>query len=160
VLVFSLAITVATGAVFGLAPSWVTAKAELSGSLKERGLSTTAGAGRRRLRIGLVVGEIALALMLLTGAGLLVRTFVALANVDLGIDPANVITMGIRLPAYKYPSAPQQAIFFRDLLHKVETAPGVKSAGAEGGGGNVFFRPEGQPAAAPGQEPTASSTGS
>jgi predicted permease len=156
VLVFSLVITVATGVMFGLAPSWVTMKAGLSDSLKESGLSTTAEAGRRLFRLGLVVGEIALALVLLTGAGLLVRTFVALANVDLGIDPAHVITVGIRLPAYRYGSAPQQAIFFRDLLQNVESAPGVKSAGAEGGGGNVFFRPEGQPAAAPGQEPTAS----
>lgn len=156
VLVSCLAITVATGAVFGLAPSWMAAKAGLSEALKEGGLSTTAEAGRRRLRNGLVVGQIALALVLLTGAGLLVRTIVELANVDLGINPANVITVGIRLPAYQYPSAPQQAIFFRDLLQKVENAPGVQSAGAKGSGGNVFFRPEGQPAEAPGQEPTAS----
>ncbi len=156
VLAFSLAITVVTGTVFGLAPAWVTAKAGLSESLKEGGLSTTAESARRRLRNGLVVCEISLALVLLTGAGLLVRTFIELANVDLGIDPANVITMGVRLPAYKYASAPQQAIFFRDLMQKIGSIPGVKAAGAEGGGGNVFFQPEGQPSAAPGQEPTAS----
>ena len=79
-----------------------------------------------------------------------------LADVDLGIDPTNVITMGIRLPSYKYSSAPQQAIFFRELMQRIGTAPGVKTAGAEGGGGNVFFQPQGQPPAAPGQEPTAS----
>ena len=64
--------------------------------------------------------------------------------------------MGIRLPAYKYPSAAQQAMFFRDLLQNIESIPGVKAAGAEGGGGNVFFQPEGQPPATPGHEPTAS----
>jgi len=156
VLVFSLAITMATGAIFGLAPSWATAKAGLSESLKEGGLSTTAEAGRRRLRNALVICEMALALILLTGAGLLVRTFVELANVDLGIDPTNVITMGLRLPAYKYTSALQQAVFFRDLMQKIENITGVKSAGAEGGGGNVFFQPQSQPPAAAGQEPTAS----
>ena len=156
VLAFSFAITVFTGALFGLAPSWVAAKAGLSESLKEGGLSTTAEAGRRRLRNGLVVCEIALALVLLTGAGLLARTFIELARVDLGIDPANVVTMGIRLPAYKYASPPQQAVFFRDVVRQVEQLPGVQAAGVQGGGGNVFFQPEGQPAAAPGQEPTAS----
>lgn len=156
VLVFSLAVTLVTGAVFGLAPSWAMAKAGLSDSLKEGGFRTTAEAARRRLRNGLVACEIALTLVLLTGAGLLVRTFIELANVDLGIDPTNVITMGIRLPAYKYASPPQQAVFFHDLIQKIESIPGVKAAGAEGGGGNVFFQPEGQPPAAPGQEPTAS----
>jgi predicted permease len=156
VLAFSLAITMVTGAIFGLAPSWATAKAGLSESLKEGGLSTTAEAGRRRLRNALVICEMALALILLTGAGLLVRTFVELANVDLGIDPNNVITMGIRLPAYKYRSGMQQAVFFRDLMQKIENISGVKYAGGEGGGGNIFFQPQGQPTAAPGQEPTAS----
>jgi putative ABC transport system permease protein len=156
VLLFSLAITVLTGAVFGLAPSLVATKTGLSDALKEGGLSTTAEAARRRLRNGLVVAEIALALVLLAGAGLLVRTFVELASVDLGIDPHNVVAMGVRLPAYKYPSAQRQAVFFRDLLQKIEAAPGIVAAGAQGGGGSIFFQPEGQAPAAPGQEPTAS----
>ncbi len=156
VLVFSLAVTVATGVIFGLAPSWATTKSGLSESLKEGGLSTTTESGRRRLRNALVVCEMALALVLLTGAGLLVRTFVQLVNVDLGIDPTNVVTLGIRLPDYKYASASQQAVFFRDLTEKIGNIPGVKAAGAEGGGANVFFQPQGQPPAAPGQEPTAS----
>jgi len=156
VLVFSLAITLATGVFFGLAPSWATAKTGLSESLKEGGLSTTAESGRRRLRNMLVAGEMALALVLLTGAGLLVRTFVGLVNVDLGMDPANVVTMGLSLPDYKYTSLPQQSAFYHDLLKKVENIPGVKAAGADAGGANVFFQPQGQPPAAPGQEPTAS----
>jgi len=155
VLVFSLAVTIATGIIFGLAPSWATAKTELSATLKESGVSTTTDIGRRQLRNMLVVCEMALALVLLTGAGLLVRTFVALANLDLGIDPNNVLTMGISLPDYKYGSVLQQALFYRDLMQKVESVPGVKAAGAEGGGSNVFFQPQGQPPAPPGQEPTA-----
>ena len=155
VLVFSLAITIATGVIFGLAPSWATAKTDLNESLKEGGLSTTTESGRRRMRNVLVVSEMALALVLLTGAGLLVRTFLRLVDVDLGIDPANVVTMGLRLPDYKYSSAAQQGIFYRELLQRIESTPGVKSAGAESGGAGVFFQPQGQPLAAPGQEPTA-----
>ena len=156
VLLFSLVITMATGAVFGLAPSWTISNAALGESLRESGVATTTEAGRRRLRNGLVVGEMAIALVLLAGAGLLVRTFLKLSSLDLGIDPANVVTMGLRLPAYKYSAVPQQAAFYRDLMRKIEAIPGVKAAGAEGGGAGVFFRPQGQPPAAPGQEPTAS----
>jgi putative ABC transport system permease protein len=156
VLMFSLAITVATGAIFGLAPAWATAKTGLNESLKKGGVSTTAELGRRRLRNALVVAEMALALILLTGASLMVRTFVELVNVDLGIDPSNVVTMSLRLPAYKYSSASQQVAFYRDLIQKIQSTPGVKTAGVEGGGSNVFFQPEGQAAAARGQEPTAS----
>ncbi len=156
VLLFSLAITILTGIIFGLVPSWATAKTGLSETLKESGSGTTSEGGRRRLRNSLVVCEMALALVLLTGAGLLVRTFVELASVDLGIDPNNVLTMGISLPEYKYPQVTQQTIFYRELNRKLESIPGVKAAGVEGGGSNVFFQPQGQPPAAPGREPTAS----
>jgi putative ABC transport system permease protein len=151
VLLFSLLITIATGIIFGLAPSWVTTKTDLNESLKEGGLSATTETGRRRLRNALVASEMALALVLLTGAGLLVRTFLGLVNVDLGIDPANVVTTIIRLPDYKYPTSAQQALFYRNLLDSLKSAPGVKSAGAEGFGSTVFFQPQGQPAAAPGR---------
>jgi putative ABC transport system permease protein len=155
VLVFSLAITLATGVIFGLAPAWVTSKSTVSDSLKEGASSTTSELGRRRLRNTLVVSEIALALVLLIGAGLLVRTFIELVKVDLGINPKNVVTMSLSLPDYKYASTLQQLDFYRSLLQKIEILPGVKSAGAEGGGANVFFQAQGQPPAAPGQEPTA-----
>jgi putative ABC transport system permease protein len=155
VLVFSLAITIATGIVFGLAPSLAASKTDLNESLKEGGLSSTTESGRRRLRNALVVSEIALALVLLTGAGLLVRTFLRLMNVELGIDPTNVVTMGISLPHYKYSSVSRQALFYEELLRRLERTPGIKAEGARGGGATVFFQSEGQPAAAPGQEPTA-----
>ncbi len=155
VLLFSLAITIATGAIFGLAPAWATANTDLNEVLKESGSSITTESGRRRMRNALVVSEMALALVLLTGAGLLVRTFLRLMDVDLGIDPGNVVTMGLRLPDYKYPSTVQQALFYRELLQRIGSTPGVQSAGAESGGANVFFQSQGQPPAAPGQEPTA-----
>jgi putative ABC transport system permease protein len=155
VLIFSLAVTIVTGIIFGLAPSWVTAKAGLNESMKE-GVSSTSAESGRRLRNVLVVSEVALALVLLTAAGLFVRTFVGLVKVDLGIDPTNVVTMDLSLPDYKYASAPQQAAFYRSLVQRIGTIPGVKATGAQGGGANVFFQPQGQPPAAPGQEPTGS----
>ena len=155
VLIFTCLLTLATGLIFGLAPAWMTATSAVNDALKEGALSTTSELGRRRLRNVLIASETALALVLLIGAGLLVRTFVKLVNVDLGIDPSNAITMGISLPAYKYASPVQQVEFYRTVLQRMEAIPGVKSAGADAGGANVFFQPQGQPPAAPGQEPTA-----
>jgi putative ABC transport system permease protein len=155
VLIYSAAVTLATGILFGLAPALTASRTELSESLKEGGVSSTTDSGRRRLRNSLVVSEMALALVLLAGAGLLVRTFLRLMQVDLGIDPANVVTMEIDLPQYRYSATTQQTLFFRQLLQRVVSSPGVKSAGIEQPGSTVFFAPEGQPAAAPGQEPTA-----
>ena len=155
VLLFSLIITLATGIIFGLAPSLTSTKTDLNESLKEGSMSTTTEPGRRRLRSTLVVSEMALALVLLAGAGLLVRTFLRLMDVDLGIDPTNVLTLGISLPKYKYSSATQQSLFYQGLLQRLQSTPGVKPVGARGGYANIFFQPEGQAPAAPGQEPTA-----
>ena len=104
---------------------------------------------------GLGISEIALVLVLVTGAGLLVRTFLGLMQVDLGIDPTNVVTMEIDLPHYKYPAPVNQTQFYRQLLQRVQSLPGVKAAGIEQPGSRVFFQPEGQPVMIPGQEPTA-----
>jgi putative ABC transport system permease protein len=155
VLIFVAGVTLATGILFGLAPALTATQADLSESLKEGGASSTTESGRRRLRNGLVISEIALALVLLTGAGLLVRTFLRLMQVDLGIDPANVVTVEINLPHYKYSTAAQQSAFYRELLQRVGSTPGVKSAGLEQPGSTVFFEPGAQAPAAPGQEPSA-----
>ena len=154
VLVFSIAVTIGTAVIFGLAPSLATIKTDLTESLKEGGISTTAEPGRRRLRNSLVISEVALALVLLTGAGLLVRTFVGLMNVNLGFNPSNAIRMNISLPTYRYASATRQSLFFRDLLERVESIPGVKAAGAMSNT-RIFFLPQGMAPPAPGQEPTA-----
>ena len=155
VLVYSLGLTLLTGVIFGLAPAFAASKIDLNESLRESGANSSADSGRRRLRNGLVMSEIALALVLLTGAGLLVRTFLGLMQVDLGIDPTNVVTMEIDLPHFKYADTANQTAFYRQLLQRVQSLPGVKSAGIEQPGSSVFFRPEGQPPSAPGQEPTA-----
>ena len=155
VLVFALGLTLITGIIFGLAPAWVASGTDLNESLRESGANAAADSGRRRLRNALVISEIALALVLLTGAGLLIRTFLRLLQVDLGFDPTNVVTMEIDLPHYKYAAASQQAMFFRQLLQRAESLPGVRSAGIEQPGSAVLFLPEGQPPAPPGQEPTA-----
>jgi putative ABC transport system permease protein len=155
VLLFALALTLLTGIVFGLAPAWIASRTDLNESLRESGANSAAESGRQHLRNSLVISELALALVLLTGAGLLVRTFLALMRVDLGINPTNVVTMEIDLPHYKYPSPANETLFFRELLRRVQTLPGVKAAGIEQPGSRVFFQPEGQPVMAPGQEPTA-----
>jgi predicted permease len=155
VLLYCSAVTLATGIIFGLAPALTASGTDLGESLKEGGSASTAEARRRRLRNSLVASEMALALVLLTGAGLLVRTFLRLMQVDLGIDPTNAVTMAIDLPHYRYPTVTEQTLFYRQLLQHVKSLPGVKSAGIEQPGSDVFFRPEGQPAMPPGQEPTA-----
>jgi putative ABC transport system permease protein len=155
VLIYAAGVTLAVGILFGLAPALTATRTDLSESLKEGGAGSTTESGRRRLRSVLVVSEMALALVLLAGAGLLVRTFLRLTQVNLGIDPTNVVTMEIDLPHYKYPTATQQTSFYRELLQRVGSTPGVKSAGLEQPGSTVFFQPEGQPPAPPGQEPSA-----
>jgi predicted permease len=155
VLLYSLVVILFTGFIFGLVPALAASGTDLNESLKEGGHASTTESGRRRLRNCLVVSEISLALVLLTGAGLLVRTFLRLTQVDLGIDPANVVTIEIDLPQYKYQTATQQALFFRQLLQRANSTPGVLSAGIEHPGSPVFFQPEGRSPAAPGQEPTA-----
>ena len=154
VLVYSLGLTLLTGIIFGLAPAFAASKTDLNESLRESGANSSADAGRRRLRNGLVMSEIALALVLLTGAGLLIRTFLGLMHVDLGIDPTNVVTMEIDLPHYKYADTNNQKAFFQQLLDRVQSLPQVEAAGLELPDSSVFFRPEGQPPAQPGQEPT------
>jgi len=152
---YCVGVTAATVILFGLAPALTASRTNLNESLKGGNANSTAEPGRRRLRNSLVVSEIALALVLLAGAGLLVRTFLQLMQVDLGIDPTNVVTMEIDLPHYKYSTTAQQTLFYRDLLQRVKILPGVKSAGIEQPGSSVFLQPEGQPSAPPGQEATA-----
>jgi predicted permease len=155
VALYCLGVTAATGILFGLAPALTASRTNLNESLKGGNANSTAESGRRRLRNGLVICEIALALVLLAGAGLLVRTFLRLMQVDLGIDPTNVVTMEIDLPQYRYATAAQQTLFYRELLGRVKILPGVKADGIEQTGSTVFFQPDGQPPAPPGQEPTA-----
>src|SRR5262249_37735141 len=104
-------------------------KLDLTESLKEGGRGSTAGRRHNRLRNALVIGEVALALMLLTGAGLLLKSFVRLENVNPGFNPANVLTAEISLPELRYPDKQSQVNFFNALEQRVSTLPGVSQAG-------------------------------
>jgi predicted permease len=150
VLAFTLAISVLTGIVAGLAPAMRLTKANVSDSLKLGLGRTDAVAGGRRLRSALVVAEVALSLMLLVGAGLMVRTLAQLHNVDPGFDPHNALTMHVIVPGKQFANTAEQSRFFDQVLQKIRTLPGVESAGAVDdlpliGGSNQPVAIEGQP---------------
>jgi len=135
VLAFTLILSLATGIAFGLVPALTASRMDLNHSLKESGRSST-GSARTRQRLGLLVSwELALAVVLLAGAGLLIKTFVALTRVDMGIDTHNVLTMRVALLGPQYVKRTAQVEFYRELLKKVEALPGVTSAAVIDGGG-------------------------
>jgi putative ABC transport system permease protein len=124
---FTFGICVLTGLVFGLLPAFRASKLDLNEALKESGKST-AGAERHRLRSALVFADVALALLLLTGAGLMMKSFVRLMEVKPGFDPSHTLTLTISLWGPKSEDAPAVA-FFDEVLQRVKALPGVKSAG-------------------------------
>jgi putative ABC transport system permease protein len=130
VLAFTLTVSLLTGLIFGLVPSLQASKPDLNNTLKEGSRGTTGGAGGLRVRNLLVVSEIALSLVLLVGAGLLIRSFMRLQQFDLGFNPNNLATMRIQLPGTKYREPAQVDAFYKQLLERIESVPGVKSVGA------------------------------
>ena len=126
VLLFTLGITVITGILFGLAPAIAATQLNLSEKLKEG----TPGAGARRglLRGALAVSEISLALVLLIGAGLLIKSFYRVLSVDPGFTTDHILTMNLSLTDSRYPQANQKRAFYLDVLRRVESLPGVRSA--------------------------------
>jgi putative ABC transport system permease protein len=126
VLGFTLLVTLLTGVIFGLAPALQSTGGALPGALKEGGRQSSGGAGGRSLRSALVVAEIALALVLLAGAGLLVRSFQRLMRVDTGFDARNVLTMRLRLPDIKYRESAQTTGFLKEVMRRVQGLPGVE----------------------------------
>jgi len=129
VLGFTLLVSLLTGLVFGLVPALQASKPDLNESLKESGRSATSGVERRRVRSALVVVEVALSLVLLIGAGLMIKSFSELQKVDLGFNPDRLLSMNIQLSRTKY-AGPLSTQFFRQLIERVEAMPGVESAGA------------------------------
>ncbi|HXA84606.1 MAG TPA: ABC transporter permease [Candidatus Dormibacteraeota bacterium] len=128
VLLFMLAISVLTGILFGIFPALQLSRTNVNQTLRDEGRGSTGGHRRMQLRGLLVVGQVALSLMLLIGAGLLVRSFSRLLRVEPGFDPQNVLTMNVSLPTVKYADAQKQIAFFDDLSRRVSALPGVRSA--------------------------------
>jgi putative ABC transport system permease protein len=162
VLGFACLLSIASGIVFGLLPAWRGARVDVVRAINEAGVQATGGfrfLRGNRLRAALVVSELALALVLLVGAGLLLNSFVRLINVSPGYDPDNVITAQLNLPRTKYPGPAAQRAFFDGLLDRLRSVPGVQAVGMTNllplTRGNVVlsFEPEGQPPAGPDEDP-------
>jgi len=128
VLLFTLLVSLVTGMLFGIFPALQLSQAEPSTSLREEGRSATAGHARVRTTSLLVVGQVALSLLLLIGAGLLLRSFARLLRVEPGFDAHNLLTMNVSLPTVKYAKPEQQVAFFDEVLRRVSTLPGVRNA--------------------------------
>ena len=130
VLGFTAAIAVLTGILFGLAPSIHLAKTDLMSALREGGRGNAIGFRRNRLRSVLVVGEVALALVLLSGAGLLMRSFYRLQSMEPGFDPHGMLTFRTNLPFARYKDDAATAAFYQRALERLRALPGVTAAGA------------------------------
>jgi putative ABC transport system permease protein len=151
-LTYTLGLSLLTGILFGLAPAWQAARVDLNDALKQSGART--GISHRRLQKALVVAEVALALVLAAGAGLLIQTFYRLRQVDTGFRAENVLAMQTRLPRARYMDHAKRTAFFQGALERVRTLPGVVSAAyvshlpLSGRGGIYNIGIEGRPAQA------------
>ena len=129
VLGWTFLVAVGTGVLFGFFPALASSKPELTEALKKGGRSSTDGTRKNALRNGLVIGEIAIALTLLVGASLLVRSFIQIQNVDPGFNPRQVLALEVSLPVLKYPRGKPVADFFAEVQRRVSILPGVRAAG-------------------------------
>ncbi len=129
VLAFTALVAVVTGVVFGLAPALQTTRADVQTTLREGGRGLQAERGTQTLRRALVVAEVALALVLLAGSGLLLKSFARLQGVDPGFETERLLTFNVALPAAKYASDTQRIAFFDALLPRLAAIPGVQAAG-------------------------------
>jgi putative ABC transport system permease protein len=160
VLLFVLVVSVLTGIMFGMAPVWISARAEVAEGLKESGRSTTGSAMGRSIRGILGTSELAVALVLLVGAGLLIKGFSRLRSMNPGFNSANVMTMYLQLPTTRYSEIPKRTQFRRELLTRLNSLPGVQAAMVSDiplGGNYVGHRfvIDGRPPVAVGGEPEA-----
>jgi putative ABC transport system permease protein len=155
VLVFSVCVSVATGVLFGIMPALRLSSVNLSASLKQAG-RTGLGARGKRTRDMLVVVEVALAMILLTGSGLMIESFAKLRSLRPGFSAEHVLTLRVPLPDPKYPDLPKRTAFYDQVLERVNRVPGVVAAGfttwvpLTNRGGSTGFTVEGRPAPAPG----------
>lgn len=157
VLGFSFIVALSTGVLFGLVPALEASNIKLSEMLKEAGRSIGGSTRSQRLRNALVVAEVALALVLLVGAGLLIRSFMRLQSAGTGFNAENVMTMRVALPGRRYNDDPKRINFFTQAIAQMRALPGVESAGAinfmpfAGPGSGTGFEIEGKPPSLPGQ---------
>jgi putative ABC transport system permease protein len=161
VLTFALLVSLATGFAFGLAPALQATRRDLGDALREGERGSTEGGGRGGLRSALVASELALALVLLVGAGLMIRSFAALQAVDPGFDRRNVLSMIVSVAGTASAEPTRRVAFFQDIVRDAAALPGVVSASAINHlplAGDIWgwpFRVEGRPEPKPGEEPTA-----
>jgi putative ABC transport system permease protein len=160
VLGFTAAVSILTAVICGLAPAFEGSRTNVQETLKDGARQVGAGVRHRRLRHTFVVAEIALAVVLLVGAGLMLRSFDSLRRVSPGFDASHVLTMRMQLPAAKYRDEAQRIRFFSDLTSRIGDIPDVRAAGAvsflpmAGLGAATGFTIEGRPPLAPGQSNT------
>jgi putative ABC transport system permease protein len=158
VLAFTLVISVLSGLVAGLAPAWRVSKANVNETLKQGLGRTSATGGGNRIRSALVVCEVSLSLMLLAGAGLLIRSLWNLRSTNPGFDTHNVLTMSLPIPGDKYPTPAQEINFWNQALERIRALPGVDAAGAVddlpfNGGSHQPIAIEGRPKVAMSEQP-------
>jgi len=151
VLIFTALAAVAAGILFGIAPAWQISRLDRFDALKEGGRSGTAGLSRQRVRAGLVIGEVALALVLLVGAGLFLRSLASLQDVNPGFQADGVITGFVALPPTQYREPAKRIAFYSGVLERLATQPGVSTVATvlpapfSGQGGSASFQIEGRP---------------
>jgi putative ABC transport system permease protein len=125
---FAIGISVSSGILSGIAPSLIGSQTNVAGTLKEGGRGTSIGRGRHRMRAALVIGEVTLALVLLVGSGLLVRSFQALLNINEGYTPSTMLTMNMSLPQTQYATEAQRLAFHEQVRERVSEIPGIQEA--------------------------------
>ena len=130
VLGYTLGVTLLTGILFGLAPALHAVRGDLTGALTDGGRAGTTGRGRQRVRQALVAGQVAVALVLVTGAGLLVQSFLRLRQVDPGFVPERLLTARVELSPVRYDANDVKRRFYESLLERLRSIPGVRSAAA------------------------------
>ena len=126
VLLFTFAISVLSGIVFGLAPTIVATRGDVARIMKDHGRNTSAGVGRKALRSGLVVAQVAMAFVLLNGAGLLIRSLSHMLAADIGFDPTNIITAGLPVANDRYPDPAKLNLYLKSIIANVGAIPGVR----------------------------------
>ena len=130
VLAFTFGLAVVTGVLFGLVPALQATRPDLAGAMKEGGRGSAGDGGRRRLRSALVVIEVALAFILLSGGGLLVRSFFQMMQVELGFDPTSVLTMRLPIASDRFATPEALNAYVRQMVARIAAVPGVKGAAA------------------------------